>query len=309
MNMKQWGSAWLTIALALLSMWAYAAEKTTYYVTNAQGTVVATMDSQSNVTYTATYRPYGKQQLGTPQAGPGYTGHVNDPDTGFVYMQARYYDPSVGRFLSIDPVVPKSGNLFNFNRYDYTDNNPVLNTDPDGRNLTAFIGGLFVESWSGLTGHGFHGSNLGGALKDGYNGKDGGVLHAALQDAGTITTVAGAAGILKGGVTLIASRIAAKKVAEEGVELAGEAAKKGLGNPFKNKTANEIDEMFTKKGFTKSGPDPAGGSGGYVNPKTGRSYHIDPEGWGKYREPNHVDVNRPRGYKGLPKKKLPYKED
>jgi len=94
------------------------------------------MDSQSNVTYTATYRPYGKQQLGTPQAVPGYTGHVNDPDTGFVYMQQRYYDPGVGRFLSIDPVVPKSGNLFNFNRYDYANDNPVRFVDPDGRSCT-----------------------------------------------------------------------------------------------------------------------------------------------------------------------------
>ncbi len=132
MNMKQWGIIWLTIALAFVSVSACAAEKTTYYVTNAQGTVVATMDSQSNVTYTATYRPYGKQQLGTPQAGPGYTGHVNDPDTGLVYMQARYYDPGVGRFLSVDPVALKSGNLFKFGRYTYTKDNPVINIDPNG---------------------------------------------------------------------------------------------------------------------------------------------------------------------------------
>ena len=76
-------------------------------------------------------------------------------------------------------------------------------------------------------------------------------------------------------------------------------ADNGLGNPFKDKTAAQIDEMFTKKGFTKSGPDPAGGTGGYVNPETGRSYHIDPKDWGKYQEPNHVDVNRLRDYKGL----------
>ena len=44
------------------------AENTTYYVTNAQGTVVAEMDTSSNVTYDATYRPYGQQQIGTPQA-------------------------------------------------------------------------------------------------------------------------------------------------------------------------------------------------------------------------------------------------
>ena len=107
------------------------AESTTYYVTNAQGTVVAEMDTSSNVTYDATYRPYGQQQIGTPQAGPGYTGHVNDPDTGFVYMQARYYD-SVGRFLSVDPIGPVPGNIFNFNRYTYANNAPNVNSDPSG---------------------------------------------------------------------------------------------------------------------------------------------------------------------------------
>jgi RHS repeat-associated protein len=65
--------------------------------------------------------------------GPGYTGHVNDPDTGFVYMQQRYYDPDKGGFLSADPLGPSEGNVFNFGRYDYASNNPILNIDPDGR--------------------------------------------------------------------------------------------------------------------------------------------------------------------------------
>lgn len=86
-------------------------------------------------------------------------------------------------------------------------------------------------------------------------------------------------------------------------------AGKGLGNPFKDRSAKEIDQMFKDKGFRESGLDARNGKGGYVNPKTGRSYHIDPKEYGKYREPNHVDVNRPRGYKGaVDKKKLPYKE-
>jgi hypothetical protein len=51
-----------------------------------------------------------------------------------------------------------------------------------------------------------------------------------------------------------------------------------------------------KKGFEARGPDPVKGKGGYVDPKTGRSYHIDEEN--SYGEPPHVDVNRPRGYKG-----------
>jgi hypothetical protein len=77
---------------------------------------------------------------------------------------------------------------------------------------------------------------------------------------------------------------------------------KGLGNPFKGRTPAEIDRMFRGKGFEPRGPDPAGGKGGYINPKTGRSYHIDEAN--SFGEPPHVDVNRARGYKGyLPKKK------
>jgi RHS repeat-associated protein len=104
-----------------------------YYYTDPQGTVLAKADAQGNIIASYDYAPYGTQALGTAPSGPGYTGHVNDPDTGLVYMQARYYDPSTGRFLSADPAGPSPGNLFNFNRYDYANNNPINHTDPDGR--------------------------------------------------------------------------------------------------------------------------------------------------------------------------------
>ena len=82
-------------------------------------------------------------------------------------------------------------------------------------------------------------------------------------------------------------------------------AARGLGNPFKGKSAAQIDEMFRKKGVEPRGPDPAGGKGGYVNPETNRSYHIDEAN--SFGEPPHVDVNRPRTYDGdLPKKKYPF---
>lgn len=72
-------------------------------------------------------------------------------------------------------------------------------------------------------------------------------------------------------------------------------------NPFKGKSADEIDRMFRNKGFDPRGPDPVGGRGGYVNPSTERSYHIDPNN--RYGELPHVDVNRPRGYRGPLKKR------
>jgi RHS repeat-associated protein len=51
------------------------------------------------------------------------------------YMQQRYYDPVIGRFLSTDPE-PVNGLGTNFNRYNYAGNNPYKYVDPDGRVIT-----------------------------------------------------------------------------------------------------------------------------------------------------------------------------
>lgn len=112
---------------------AQATETTTYVLTDAQGTVLAREDAHGTTIATYDYRSYGKQQSGPTMAGPGYTGHVEDSDTGLVYMQARYYDPDIGRFLSVDPVTAYEKPMTNFNRYVYALDNPYTFTDPDGR--------------------------------------------------------------------------------------------------------------------------------------------------------------------------------
>ncbi|MBP1475338.1 RHS repeat-associated core domain-containing protein [Frateuria sp. MAH-13] len=134
------GAAWARVAAVVLvlltlslSDQAPAAETTTYVLTDVQGTVLAREGAQGNIIARYDYRPYGKQQTGPVAAGPGYTGHVEDPDTGLVYMQQRYYDPEVGRFLSVDPVMAYEKPMTNFNRYAYARNNPYRFTDPDGR--------------------------------------------------------------------------------------------------------------------------------------------------------------------------------
>jgi RHS repeat-associated protein len=72
------------------------------------------------------------------QDGPGYTGHVSDAATGLVYMQQRYYDPVIARFLSVDPVTAyDTGDMRHFSRYAYAFNNPYKFTDPDGRQSAA----------------------------------------------------------------------------------------------------------------------------------------------------------------------------
>lgn len=127
---------WLVVALLLVMSpvcFSQAAETVTYYYTDLQGTPLATADAAGNILTTSDYRPYGGQVLGSPVGGPGYTGHVYDPDSDLVYMQARYYGPEVGRFLSIDPLTPLAGDIYGFNRYVYVGNNPTTQVDPDGR--------------------------------------------------------------------------------------------------------------------------------------------------------------------------------
>lgn len=111
---------------------AQPAETLTYIYADPQGTPLAEADSNGNITATFDYRAYGRVSMGSAPNGPGYTGHVNDQDTGLSYMQARYYDPEIGRFISIDLVMPLAGGISEFNRYFYASGNPFLNQDPTG---------------------------------------------------------------------------------------------------------------------------------------------------------------------------------
>jgi RHS repeat-associated protein len=109
------------------------ASKITYIYTDLQGTPLSEADESGALIASFDYTPYGNQALGNSEAGPGYTGHVNDPDSELVYMQARYYDGIVARFLSVDPAGLTPGEVFGINRFSYGNGNPVANVDPDGR--------------------------------------------------------------------------------------------------------------------------------------------------------------------------------
>jgi RHS repeat-associated protein len=86
------------------------------------------------ILWTEHYDPWGKKLNGVAEK-IGYTGHAHDAESGYAYMQARFYDPSVGRFLSTDPVHFQDDNPFTFNRYAYANNNPYKYTDPTGREI------------------------------------------------------------------------------------------------------------------------------------------------------------------------------
>ncbi|QCW28833.1 RHS repeat-associated core domain-containing protein [Lysobacter enzymogenes] len=107
--------------------------ETRYYHTDALSSPVAVTNAAGQVVERTDWEPYGAA-IGKPSYdGVGYTGHVTDGRTGLTYMQQRYFDPQIGRFLSVDPVTAVVGGGRFFNRYTYAFNNPFKFNDPDGR--------------------------------------------------------------------------------------------------------------------------------------------------------------------------------
>ena len=108
-----------------------------YYFKNAHGDVTGVYYAGNNSQKAGyEYDPFGKQingANGEEWEGPAsdsnpyrYAGEYYDRETGSIYLRARYYDPSYGRFTSEDPI--KDG----LNWYVYCANNPVLLIDPFG---------------------------------------------------------------------------------------------------------------------------------------------------------------------------------
>ncbi len=136
-----WLMGWVAGALLLVLGVAprvAAAEVVEYIHTDALGSPVAVTNASGVVIERTVYGAYG-EVINRPLAGgPGYTGHVEDAETGLNYMQQRYYEPGVGRFLSVDPVTAYSNPVGQFNSYRYGNGNPYRFIDPDGRSATDF---------------------------------------------------------------------------------------------------------------------------------------------------------------------------
>ena len=125
----------LASLLFLLSLTTTATEVVTYYHNDALGSPVAATDEQGNVIWREEYEPYGNRltkEEGSKENEQFYTGKQEEAELGLQYFGARWYDPSIGRFISMDPVGFQEGNVHSFNRYAYANNNPYLFVDPDG---------------------------------------------------------------------------------------------------------------------------------------------------------------------------------
>ena len=123
-----------------------------YYVLNAQGDVVRIIDGSRNVVASYSYDPWGKiiSSSGTlADINPlRYRGYYYDSETGFYYLQSRYYDPEIGRFINADSYASTDATgLLSTNMFAYCENDPVNKSDPTGEVapiLIAMAGGAMV---------------------------------------------------------------------------------------------------------------------------------------------------------------------
>ena len=123
-----------------------------YYVLNAQGDVVRIVDGSRSVVASYTYDPWGKiiSSSGTlADINPlRYRGYYYDSETGFYYLQSRYYDPEIGRFINADSYASTDATgLLSTNMFAYCENDPVNKSDPTGEVapiLVAMAGGALV---------------------------------------------------------------------------------------------------------------------------------------------------------------------
>ena len=106
----------------------------TYYTQNAHGDVVNLTNANGEVTKTYKYDAFGveKNIVDSDENAFRYCGEYYDAESGTIYLRARYYDPSVGRFISRDSFAGKNEDPLSLNLYTYCHNNPLIYVDESG---------------------------------------------------------------------------------------------------------------------------------------------------------------------------------
>jgi RHS repeat-associated protein len=171
-----------------------------FYHTDGLGSITEITDSSRQVVSSYSYDAFGNitSKTGTLTTPYTYTGREHDAESGLYYYRARYYDPTIGRFLQPDPVpgylvIPLSLNL-----YPYTWNNPINYRDPDGR-LVGVIIGIVIGGTSSISGAIAQGGDIVDILVSGILGATGGAAVGFIDPTGIAATLILAGGIGAGG--------------------------------------------------------------------------------------------------------------
>ena len=106
-----------------------------WYLHDAAGETRALLNGSGAIAGSYGYDAYGNPtHSGTATTPLQYGGGYTDPESGLIYLRARYYDPATEQFLTVDPLVATTQSP-----YDYVGGSPLDSADPDG---TSWLGDL-----------------------------------------------------------------------------------------------------------------------------------------------------------------------
>ena len=181
-----------------------------YYIKNLQGDVIGILDNSGEAVVEYTYDAWGNILSVTGslasavgQANPfRYRGYYYDTETGLYYLNSRYYDPQVGRWINADNTafLGADGTPLSYNLFAYCKNNPVMGYDPTGHfglmgaiiATGAIVGGLLGAFSAATTG----GNVLEGAIEGCLTGALGAVCGLSFTNPLVAGIIAGAGGAI-----------------------------------------------------------------------------------------------------------------
>ncbi|MEW6402320.1 MAG: RHS repeat-associated core domain-containing protein [Chloroflexota bacterium] len=126
-------------------------DSTVYYTLKDNlGSASVVTDSTGAIVGEQRYYPFGQTRLvtGSMYTDRLFTGQREMAGLGIYHYNARFYSPTLGRFLSADTIVPGPTNPQAYNRYSYTFNNPLRYTDPSGHDVCNEDGICFGQTGS-----------------------------------------------------------------------------------------------------------------------------------------------------------------
>lgn len=108
--------------------------KTSYYLYDGHGSTRELTDEAGNITDTYPYDAFGNllKKTGNTENSYLYAGEQFDPNTGFYYLRARYMDPAIGRFITMDSFAGSIYDPVSLHKYLYANASPVNFKDPTG---------------------------------------------------------------------------------------------------------------------------------------------------------------------------------
>ena len=139
-----------TNLVAKYNFWNGKKSEYTYYTQNAHGDVVNLTDKDGKVTKSYKYDAFGVEKNIDENDTNAfrYCGEYYDKETATVYLRARNYNPSIGRFISRDSFAGSLNDPLSLNLYTYCANNPVIYVDPSGNSSVALSGVAFASMGS-----------------------------------------------------------------------------------------------------------------------------------------------------------------